>query len=475
MRSAPLLKSSDGVVSVIRTSFGLALGVLVVLAVPASAQRGRCPFCMQAQLQMQMQWQQQGWMRQQSWGGMSTYGGGRRMYTGSRMRFNYPRYANYSTRRMTGITVHRQTVTYLRPIVTRRISNYSRTVVHRFSGGPGRYPGRSLLWIQRYRGHSTHLQLHLRRITEQHVRVTHRTIQLRRQTTTRRHLQMSVQRRTSTTPRRVVRHGGRRVERGVQHRPTVQLRVRLNGTCGTCHQCTQNQPKMVTLPQRQPFQVGPRNPLPGQPWLPAGPRPGPMVRLPDQPLLPMIGPRPGAPAFVVRKAQPQPIPALQPPALPPLGIDRDRNPRRPMLDLLTGARGDPKIEPLARMDRDRPSPGTSIGDTPPRHGTAIDPSPPPLPKLEGSVVQLSPLLGQKQDGGWRPAGVIRTDLLPHLVARAPRLPPLPGLQPYGRGLLPNLDGDLADGELLDPFRRPTLVELILRPPPLPPLPETASP
>ena len=56
------------------------------------------------------------------------------------------------------------------------------------------------------------------------------------------------------------------------------------------------------------------------------------------------------------------------------------------------------------------------------------------------------------------------------------LPALPGLRPHERGLLPNLaaDDDPED-DALDPARRPTLVELTLRPPPLPPLPETASP
>jgi hypothetical protein len=439
---------------------GLVLGTLAVLILPASLEAGRCPFCMQAQLQMQMQWQQQAWQQQQM---MARHNVSRRT--------NYARHTAVSrstrqaTARVNRTTVHRSTTTHLRTLTTRRISTQTRTTVrHHTLHGPGRHPGRPAVDVSRTRTHTSQTRLHLQRVTESHLHTTRHTSLTQRRLTTTRHTPL--QRRVASIKPRSTRKAESNNRRGERHTPSVQLRVRLSGTCGTCHQCKQNQPTLTSLPQRQPFQVGPRADLPGPPWRPVVPAPGLVVRLPGQPLQPLVAPRPNLNRFVLPGLQPRSIPVLDAPMLPPLGVARGSEPRRQAPELLT------------TLKDSNPSPGPSIGEEEARRpGTAIVTSPPPLPMLQGSVVQLAPLLaGQKQDTEARPARVYHADLQPAVVIQAPRLTALPGLPPLRQGLLPNLDADDSGDEgTVDPSRRPTLVELTLRPPPLPPLPETASP
>jgi hypothetical protein len=109
----------------------------------------------------------------------------------------------------------------------------------------------------------------------------------------------------------------------------------------------------------------------------------------------------------------------------------------------------------------------------PRGRPALDSSPPPLPVLEGGVAQLSPLLGAQDSLPDLPAPP--SSLRPDEVVEAPALAALPGLRTHQRGLLPNLDDDEADDPPRDPKARRLVVELVLRPPPLPPLPEMAVP
>jgi hypothetical protein len=278
---------------------------------------------------------------------------------------------------------------------------------------------------------------------------------------TRRHLERSAHRRISSVRPRHTRQVGHKAQRGVAHRATVRLRISVSATCGNCHGCKQTQPSIKPIPERQPFLVGPRpRPLDGWPWREAGRRAGPMVQLPAKKPGPMVGPRPEPLRFVVRKPGPGPLPAVEPPALPPLGVVRLGEPRRPLLDRMTDGKPD-DLRP-------------SVGDAPEKPRSAVESSPPPLPALEGSVALLAPLLAQKEDRVSPASAPSRSDLQPDLVVQAPALAPLPGVRTHQQGLLPTLDGD-DPVEALDESRQTTLVEVTLRPPPLPPLPETAVP
>jgi hypothetical protein len=261
-------------------------------------------------------------------------------------------------------------------------------------------------------------------------------------------------------PRRTTQVG-RKARIVARHGPIVALRSRLSMTCGNCHGCKQTPPSIKPLPERPPFQVGPRRkPLDGWPWRPERERPGPMVRLPGPQLRPLVGPPPVPLDFVVPKPRPGPeLPALDPPALPPLGVVKIGEPRRPALERMIGARPD------------RPS---SLADAPEKPRSGVETSPPPLPVLEGSVTQLSPLLAQKEGTTAPFRAPARSFLPPEQVVVAPGLAPLPGLLPHAQGLLPTLDSD-DPPEAFDPSGRPTLAELTLRPPPLPPLLEVVVP
>jgi hypothetical protein len=266
----------------------------------------------------------------------------------------------------------------------------------------------------------------------------------------------------------------------------MRLRVNIRWTCGQCHGCKStptvvqqpqpapptiqikqpNQPFQVKQQPRMPFQQGPRL-QPGKPWRPGGPGPGPivrvpfpgpgpMVRLPGPGLRPVVRPDQPGPGFLVRPG----LPILQPPDLPPLGITRV-DPGRRLPEWMTQPK--PDKGPEKSLLEGTPSfPGQPSGD--------LQPSAPPLPVLQGSIVQLNPLLQTTQgpaqpfiDQGYR-------EVLPSEVVQAPPLAPLPGLRSFERGLLPTLD--LPTSPERDPFdllARPSPLELVLRAPPLPDL------
>lgn len=463
----------------IRGSLGLALGALLVLLGPGSAQAGRCPFCAQAQMSLQIQWQM-AMMRQQSawgarstgwgghgatWGARSTSWGGRNAGWGRRQTFSTHSTRMFTTRK--NIFATRRVTTHSR----RSWSTHSRLVPHRHGIGWGRHTTRTVTrhhhWTRTTR--TTHLHRHLSRITQRHRTVRrHTNVTRQRWSTNRRRIQGQARRRTSAPRPRSQANAGRKNRTAQRHRPTVRLRVSVTNTCGSCHQCKQNkQPTIVRQPNLPSFPARRPDLVPGRPWRPVGPGPGPVVRLPDPRVRPMVGPRPVLPGFVTQKPGPvlRPITTLEPPSLPPLGITRTSGPRRPLLEPLTIDKRD---------SSDRPERGPSIGEEMAHGKPVVEASPPPLPVLEGGVAQLSPLLDDSQPESRAHGAAARTSLSPDQVVQAPAFSALPGLRPHQR-LLPNLDDDEDDGPSPGPAARPLLVELVLRPPPLPPLPEMALP
>src|SRR5207237_816161 len=156
-----------------------------------------------------------------------------------------------------------------------------------------------------------HLRVHLKRITREHLVTQRRTsvtrhndLAIRRRPvfTEQRHLSL-----TRTPPSRTFERNNRQGER---HQPTVQLRVRLYGTCHGCK--NDPAPTLVRMPPRLPFVEGPRPRL-DRPLQPLAPRTDRVVRRPDplpRFLLPPLPPVPG-PRFAVRQPGKPLLPALQ--------------------------------------------------------------------------------------------------------------------------------------------------------------------
>jgi hypothetical protein len=108
----------------------------------------------------------------------------------------------------------------------------------------------------------------------------------------------------------------------------------------------------------------------------------------------------------------------------------------------------------------------------------LDRPPPELPALEGSITRGSPvpptlaLLRHQEE---RPAGMTQvrpvqeptTPLLPEHLTRAPELPALPGQTPHGRTSLLTLADDYEQD--LPAAEKPSLLEVVMVPPELPPL------
>jgi hypothetical protein len=263
----------------------------------------------------------------------------------------------------------------------------------------------------------------------------------------------------------------------VLHRPTVQLRVKMNMTCGTCHGCQGNkQPGIVQKTPAPPplFVQAPRQ-VPVIPWQP---------RQPNPPL--MVQPRPAQPP-VARIAQPvPPIALFQPPPLPPIVSDpasRTGPTRVPLPGLLVPS--DPARESLSRISRTE-SPSEKPGQKTPRQEKPA-PTPermvastlaaPELPPLQGNAVSVR-ALPDLPEAPRSEANLARTrrtpaSLNPDRVAKAPPLPPLPVRAPLGLGLLPPPEAAPQPASSLE--ARPLPLDLVYLPPPLPPLPDLAQP
>jgi hypothetical protein len=471
----------------------LALGLVPLL--PGAASAGRCPFSMQSQVQVQIQWQRQ--QQQQSHLMAMQQRHAQQMAMQQRHAHNQ-RNTNFLAQRRNTTAMHRLTATHQqrrtitsthRHTATVRIvrTTHHRNVTHTIHRTFGRHPGHGSGTHRIHRTvhlsttrHTTALTRQLHRVTTQRrtTASTHRTTTTARRnaSTVTRRATTTAQRRSNVTPRPRTTASNREqtrrtTQRTDQHRPTVQLRVRMTSTCGSCHQCNQNQPTVRQLPPRVPFVTAPRQPILDRPVVLNRPGPGPVVQQPRLPLRPVVNPP--AQRTVVRLTMPAQVPVLRAPVLLPLQtINRPNLPQtkaeQPTISRPTPPT--PSSDPLVPSTRkERPSDSESA--TKPR------PSPldkePALPALAGSKAAIIPLLGSTTlAGDERPATqpAWRDDLDPAAVSSTPRLLPLAKAMP-GRGILPNLDGEDADEAVTD---APAKDALAIKAPPLPPLPQSEN-
>jgi hypothetical protein len=431
------------------------------LAAPAHAQRGRvCPFLMQQQLQMQVQMQPQMMSRQEVMLQQRQMMQDRRALLTSQQR-------GVTSGRTGGLQVNRHTTTQTRHTTsTRLITSRFRATRVRIARAPARPgSGRGMPPARVSIRTMTHSRILLERIT--------RTTQTTRSTFTVRRSSVSSARRTTSVrvrPTSQVLRGTtttahRHNSTEVRHRPSVQVRVRMSMTCGNCHGCKQGRPTMINQPGLPPA-------------FPTG--------LPRPPMAGIVGRPPVRPDFIIGQPKPRPLPPiaiLRPPRLPILAQVPAR-PGKPRLDLLIAL----PVRPPALLESGTESPGKSDADRPttttrsvPTDGltltgkpTAIDP--PELPTLQGSLALGRPLLIEGKTGAptVRPTTARPTELLPGDVAVAPAFRPLPS-SPTARDLtlLPALAGDDLSGASKTAAPARPALELVLQPPPLPPLPDSA--
>jgi hypothetical protein len=403
-----------------------------------------CPFCMRAQYQLQTGMQTQMAMQRQRYLHQQQMLFLHRQAYASRQ-VSFVRRTPAPVHRMTttrSVTPTRQVTFHPRVTTTPRVVRMTRLHTLRHPTAPGRErpsPHRpDLLLTHHVRREQVHRVALLRKITERERGDVRRSI-----TTSRPRPQASPQptlaRHRRETPHRAsTPHARHTTRREVTHRPTVQLRVRLTATCGSCHGCA-GSPATVRRTPALPLVLG--RPLPPAlvPWQP-----------PDLPGVPAERPRPAA------KGKDRPhLAALRPPALAPLPVtrrdDSDRLTARPR----SGSPGGGVSSPAGNLPR----------------GTAL--SPPALAPLEGPRAELPLLVGAARRAPARPVEPRTTPpLLPDAVAQAPPLPDLPSARPRPLALLPALEGGDTPASLAREPETPSPLELVLRPPPLPPLPES---
>jgi hypothetical protein len=442
----------------IRSSGVLTVAVAVVLALAGGAHAQRCPYLAQHQLQIQIQMRMQMQMQRQQ--AMQRFGQGRppgaflRQPPGGnellRMRQRMER---------TTVNIHR----IQRSMLQREMSLI--TIERRRSlEEPRPLPGppdlmRRLEQIRRERTKlltqtRTSITAEQKQVAQQRQRIFRAaSSQVRTLRTSEQSRMQAI--RLDQDNRAKALQGEANKRARYQHSANVRARMTTNFTCGRCHRCAGGStPSIVQNGPRLPAQQGGNNPPPAAlagkgprlpalqgpapaAWLP-GPVPGRIVRVPA----PAAGPRPGAVLL-------QP-PLLQLPDLPPIGIVR--------------------LDPPAQPAGERAAPGKAIAGEAKKKpakipGLALD-QPPPLPRLEGSIVLLGALEGSK-DSLAQQARTPRSELLPEDVVQAPRLAPLPGLRAHDRGLLPTLDSTGTERDAFDLAARPSALELVLQPPPLP--------
>jgi hypothetical protein len=252
-----------------------------------------------------------------------------------------------------------------------------------------------------------------------------------------------------------------------QHRAKTQLRVTLTAVCGRCHGCQGPDipAKGPSGPPQLPV-LGPRpTPVPLQPR-----QPGfvPVVRLgPVPPALPLLRPAPAVPGLPRTRPALTALPAMRPPQLPPLALTTPPG-RAPLPGLLLA-----KQRP-SREDTPTTSPGSDPAPPPVAGKPGEKPSalePPQLPPLEGVALRL-PAEGKEDERPARAGTASRPALLPGDVLKEPELPPLASTSGRNLALLPALDKQ-APADEPESVAKPSSLELVLRPPPLPPLPASA--
>lgn len=480
-----------------RFALPLALALALLAAAPAAAPaQGRCPFNMQAQYQVQLQWNARMYMQQQA---LMTQ---RRQLQMSRNpgfpTGNYGQPFSRNTQR--GLLTLNGTPTSLTGGVTRTTSTYN---LPRYTGTAYSLSGGGL----RLTGSPTSLRAGGLCLSGQPTRQSGQTFRLsgspmtltgkpftigggvapatreRRTADAPRRLAdaprrvADAPRRTADAPRRTAdaprkamaerkndfaprKTGAPRVE----HTPSVELRVKLSVTCGSCHNC--KAPGGAQTVVRRPAPL-PEMPFPRQPAqrraidVPVN-RPAP------QPLPPVAARAPGP-----QRPAPLDLVVLRPrPALPPLNPVR-LNPRLPLpiaLDPILPAQPPPlplrQRRPADLLPADRPErPGGGpaaplMRDLPPVRG------------LEAPAAgrTLTDLPTQEQ----RPAEEASTGLLllPDELRQSPGVATLEAPLPLMRGLLPPVaEDELPPGrdssgakkepekaDLLILLQRPPLVE-----------------
>lgn len=433
------------------------LAVLVLgVAVPTQA-RAQCPFSMRYQMQLQMQWQQQ--MHQQQL--MQAYQQRlmqQQMVQQQRMAHQFAMHAHVQrTPATTQVNWQhiaqqqqrlqmqaRMQVTWSRHVTTR--TQHWAVAPHG--------PGRGVPHVQRFS--RTIQQVHLRPHVALRMNLTRqvRTVVQRRPVITQRpgttRMQLTArhiarpQQQARPRPQQITHTNNRPVARKqAQHKPVIQARVSVSMTCGSCHHTQPNRPTMVSLP--------PNMGLPGwrpQPFLPiARPvifNPG-LVRLPILPQLPDLGPI-----------------ALRPPAMPPLkGKVAARPPaalaRGPIAPQRPGeVRGIDQIASPFKppLEHTTAWPGESVGRS--KIAKLEVARAPALPPLEGTIAKVVSLASPVE----KPVDLTSKTLLRlEDLERAPALPQLSQRAP-----LLSLEEPTAG-----PIKVP-LVVVVLRAPPLPPLP-----
>ncbi len=420
---------------------------------------------MHAQLQMQIQWQHQQMMQQQIVQYMQT-----RMAHQQAMQQHLIAQALAWQQHAQAVQLqHMHLQANMSVLHMQRTHLQANTATLRFQNGHLR-GNAGTLQFQR-----THLQantatLHLLRT---HLQANTTTLQFQRphlqaNTGTLQHLRTRLQANKGTLQSQ---HTHLQANTGTLHRPSVQVRVSMSMTCGQCHQGQPAAPTLALKPPSNPFTTLLKNPRrPQMQRTIAGPvRPGmpkTMVQLPRRPLLPFVA---SAPAIqpIVRLPRtpslvqvPLRLPTIAPTPAPPLGPIALLKP--PPLPVLI----DKPLNMVPLSSTTESTPTSSMGDAAsPSDSSATATS----SSLEGTISQMVSAIVEGKPSARRRHDVAETTpVSPEMLRRAPPLPVLDVKYP--------LPSSLAASGPSAPFvaPKPSLVEVVLRPPPLPALPDPAA-
>jgi hypothetical protein len=293
------------------------------------------------------------------------------------------------------------------------------------------------------RSTTTHSVSHERRLVARRPSTEHHTAQLRSSAKPQQRAAATPASRYATRPRPQTT-----VKRQDHHRPSLQVRVRVQMTCGSCHFPGPRGPSVVAQQPRLQFPtVAGRLPrptivaIPGQPGLARLPTGGPGLAGTPK------GPR-GGPAQP-RGGLDKPVALVRPPALPPLRQvpTSSRTLQAPSAAETVRSPGLEKSVASAARPSDADAPDGKYR------------RPPELPPLEGTMVELA--AGKPTAPGPLPrvSNSEEETLGPEELAAAPPLPPLPDVMPPP-----------ARTPAPVPARTESPVEVVLRAPALPPLP-----
>jgi hypothetical protein len=453
-----------------------ALWAAIVLSVsPAAPARAQvCPWGMHAQLQMQIQWQQQQTMQQHFAAYLQMQQAHQQAWQQHLIQHTV------ATQQLQAL--HIQHVTLQRNAVALHM-NY--THLQRNAAALSMNHTHLQRNIAALHTQPTHLLRNTATLHMNHTHLQRNTVALHMQTTQLQRNAVAFQTQHTHLQRNTAALTANRVTVQSHHSPSVQIRASMGMTCGHCHQGQPSAPNFARNPPGNPFQNFltniPRRPV--MPWMIGGqvrPMPKAIAQLPRQPLLPFVAARPaiqpivvlprtmplgaipvrlpmqpvGAPRVAAVTPSLGPIALLQPPPLPMI--------RKPL-----------HLVPLPATTR---SPATSPGDSMRRESTettsaslgdSVGPATPS--SLTDTVAQLVSRIAQgKPSERCRDDDPEATPILPEIVRQAPPRPVLEAKYP-----LPPLMTVPARSET-SATTKPSLVEVVLRPPQLPALPEPAA-